>query len=196
MEGRTQGFQAENCLPHHTTSLSSSPSASWCHGKWNTCNFPSVWCKRKYFWCLHSYCCCSWHWTSVSMGTLLALLLCSPMWNKLECTLYSCILFLSEPASTSAIWTTDQTTQASIRCPCMHQWAFAAHDFVVSSPPFLLWSTFERSPLTRALVLEMLWLNRLAITSWPLANSLKSWCLPIFSLSIKSSFRTKFSLGA
>jgi len=64
----------------------------------------------------------SQQWTGVSMGTLTGLRLCSPIRNKLRCTVYS-DTFLSEPALTSwAIWARvacllDRTTRASLRSP-------------------------------------------------------------------------------
>ena len=85
----------------------------------------------------------------VSMGTLTSLQLCSPICNKLWCTVYS-DTFLSEPALTSsANWATvahqlDWTTWASLRSP----WAsvspgrpWPCHQF---SEIFLPWTTFDR----------------------------------------------------
>ena len=83
----------------------------------------------------------------VSMGTLTSLQLCSPICNKLWCTVYS-DTFLSEPALTSsAIWATvarllDRTTRASLRFPRASM--SLGHEPVASSPLFLLWTTFDR----------------------------------------------------
>ena len=143
----------------------------------------------------------------VSMGTPTGLQLCSPICNKLRCTVYS-DTFLSEPALISSAISVSvnhllvRTTRASL-APHMQQWALATHDPVAGSPLFLPWTTFDRyqpqqngNALQELQFLEMLRPSCLAITIWPLSNSLKSLHLSILPAYKTSTLRTTCSLAA
>ena len=178
MDGRTQGFPADHCpnitLPPPAFHLPIVHLGAMCFpDEQHTRTQPSMWCKRKHdssdqatffhfsvvqILCSRAHC---WYfrlWTGVSMGTLTGLQLCSPICNKLRCTVYP-DTFLSEPASTSsAIWARvplllDQTTQASLRSPHASM-SLATHDLVAGLPLFRPWTTFDSDSILKLLSIE------------------------------------------
>ena len=122
-----------------------------CPGKWRTP--PSTWCKRKcdssnqttFFHCsVVQFWCSGAHLLVLSavyrgQVTLTSPRLCSPIHNKLRCTVYSdtSINIFSNLSKSSSSVGSDEMAY-------VHQWSLSAHDRVTSSPLFLPWTTFDR----------------------------------------------------
>lgn len=139
------------------------------------------------FLCSCVHCWCFWWWTVVrrahdqsahmqshTQQTMMHLYLSEPTWT-----------FLAVWAMLTHLW--NRLIQASL-CSLHASVSWATCDPVVGSSLFLPWTTFDGYWSVQK------WSDPVAITIWPLSNSLKSWYLPIVPASNTSTLRRKCSL--
>ncbi len=143
-------------------------------------------CSTAQFWQSHA---CGWHywqWTGVIICTLTGLH--SPIRRQImmRCVLWHLLVMASifqqfTPAAPLCDWTRWSSLHASVSLGCPWPW----RRFTGCPSLHYAWSvlTTAYQDTMRLGILEMLWPSRLAITIWPLSDSLRRFLLPIFLAS-------------